>query len=615
METKICKKCGRENYVDMKFCSECGAPFSQKEDKEELIFCPECGTKNKKGESFCEECGAKLEEDEEEAVTPSEKPSKEKKLEEDKEEYVFCPECGTKNRATEKFCEECGSNLSEDQAEEEPKEETSITSQEDIIEEEGSPEEPKIEEMTEDPVEEDPEEYIFCSECGTKNKATEKFCEECGSNLSEDQAEEEPKEETSITSQEDIIEEETSPEESKIEEITEEQIEEDPEEYIFCPECGTKNKATEKFCEECGSNLSEDQVEEEYREKVSIPAQKDIIEEEVLPEEPKIEEITEEQDEEEPKERTNAKLEEKVEKTEENSKEEVISKVSEEKKILSEKQEASIPTKNREKSQKKSTSKKKSPLIIVVLILLIAIVGGIGYKTGIIDNLLSKKSDPKKEIKKDDWSDWTEKLPKDITEKNYTIEEKTQYASKTKKTKTSDKKSMKGWTLSDTENAAGDQTETVKGIEEIKKFEEKDDIKITNRENIKEKYTAILCGYYTTPKDKNRFYSPKTAKPYCEEDDSYSLTEESEEKNSGTYKVGDNYQDKSYTNSDGNTIYYKVIKVTPTEVKFTYQSSEGTVYHFYKWSSWSKYSDKKIVEDENTKVKTRTVYRYKSKTK
>ena len=64
MDTKKCPFCGKKNYIDMKFCSNCGKKFEEEEEVvEETMFCPNCGTKNKVGERYCSECGFDLEKD------------------------------------------------------------------------------------------------------------------------------------------------------------------------------------------------------------------------------------------------------------------------------------------------------------------------------------------------------------------------------------------------------------------------------------------------------------------------------------------------------------------------------------------------------------------------
>ncbi|MBI2851386.1 MAG: protein kinase [Chloroflexi bacterium] len=49
-----CPKCQTENPEGVKFCGECGRPFSAE------IACPKCGHKNPQGVKFCHECGQPL---------------------------------------------------------------------------------------------------------------------------------------------------------------------------------------------------------------------------------------------------------------------------------------------------------------------------------------------------------------------------------------------------------------------------------------------------------------------------------------------------------------------------------------------------------------------------
>ena len=66
----------------------------------------------------------------------------------------------------------------------------------------------------------------------------------------------------------------------------------------------------------------------------------------------------------------------------------------------------------------------------------------------------------------------------------------------------------------------------------------------------------------------------------------------------------------NHTNSDKEKIYYKIVQVINSKVKYTYKDNDS-LYHFYRYSDWSKYSDEKYNSDEMTEVKEATVYRYK----
>ena len=418
------------------------------------------------------------------------------------------------------------------------------------------------------------EETMFCPNCGTKNKVGERYCSECGFDLEKesDEDQEEPKEEQ--------------------DEQEEEEVE---EEIMFCPNCGTKNKVGERYCSECGFDLEEEpdeNQEEKQKEEEQEKHKKDKQAEKESKKKLKADKKA--QKEEKKKEQKERKENKKKEKEEKNSK----------KPIPMNKEEKKTPIKN----------KKRNKLPIVVIILLVVIVGTIvSYQSGLLDKYFSNTKEENTRIENNkEWSNWVEKLPKNVTKEKYEIEEKTQYSKKTKDTKVSTTKNLEGWTLYDTKESGEEKTIEVETAKEIKKFEDNDDIEIINKETILEKYEGVLCGYYNPKEGQNRFYTPNSEEPYCSEDDSYTLKDDSGEWPKGTYKVGDDLTHKAYTNSDGQKIYYKVIKVTPYKIKYTYKDSDSkTKYYYYKWSSWSKYQDKEIEENDETKVRTRTVYRYK----
>ncbi len=427
--------------------------------------------------------------------------------------------------------------------------------------------------------------WIYCPNCGNKNEEGEKFCAECGFNLEEEEESEDKKEEDTVESEDEAPEEK----EKKVK-------------WIYCPNCGNKNEEGEKFCAECGFNL-EEEVEDQEEE---------IKEEES--EDKKEEDIAESEDE-APEEK------EKPKKHHWNEQEENKSETKESKKLEKIANEKKLPTKKADKDKnKKKQPKKKSKKLLIIIILIVVVTAGLGisYKFGLLDSFLkdsnSKKDQSVTDKMEDGWSEWMTKLPENINEENYEIEEKNQYSKQTKKTKTSTSETLEGWTLYDTKSSDEEKTEEVETEKKIKAFESKEEIEIISKETILEKYEAVLCGYYNPTEGQNRFYTPNDQEPYCDKEDSYTLEDDDGEWPAGTYKVGDDFSHKAYTNSDGTKIYYKVIKVTPYKVKYTYKDSDSkTTYYFYKWTSWSKYQDEKIEEDENTKVRTRTVYRYKEK--
>ena len=58
-EARICPHCSAANSMTAKFCSQCGAPFTEPEPEAEPV-CPNCGEPLKGTEKFCSSCGAKL---------------------------------------------------------------------------------------------------------------------------------------------------------------------------------------------------------------------------------------------------------------------------------------------------------------------------------------------------------------------------------------------------------------------------------------------------------------------------------------------------------------------------------------------------------------------------
>lgn len=79
-----CPKCNAPNKHGTRFCCNCGASFSEINEK---IKCPNCSALNEPGARFCNNCGKSLEE-------------------------KIC-ECGMKIKAGDNFCSGCGRKVSE----------------------------------------------------------------------------------------------------------------------------------------------------------------------------------------------------------------------------------------------------------------------------------------------------------------------------------------------------------------------------------------------------------------------------------------------------------------------------------------------------------------------
>ena len=493
MRVKKCKKCGQDNYLDMKFCTACGNKF---------------------------------EDDDVDVKSDS------------NTNIVYCQNCGSKNSTDNKFCESCGAPLDE---------EVEDTTEEEIVQEDEESEATK--ENEEQEVLDTSIDIIYCQNCGSKNSANNKFCESCGAPLDE---------EVEDTTEEEIVQEDEESEATK--ENEEQEVFDTSIDIIYCQSCGSKNSTDNKFCESCGAHLDEE-VEDTTEESEITKEGKE--QEEVL---------------------DNKSL------TQENVSNDVKGKSS----LVKEQKR----DKRQNNSKKIKISKKQMKIILMIIVILAFSIFMLCFTI-----YQSKYS----------WSKWVSKLPTDVTDSKYVIEKKKQYSTKTKKTTTSSKETLKGWTLDKSNLPNAEELEKeVSTIEEIKKFESNKDVTINNKEVIEEQYEAVLCGYYNPNEISNRFYIPNDSKPYCNKDDSYTLTENIANQPKDTYKIGDDYKDKYYTNTDGNKIYYKIVSSTPVKVKYKYSNkTTDNLYHFYKWTTWSEYSDKEQKASSTVKVRERIVYRYK----
>jgi membrane protease subunit (stomatin/prohibitin family) len=120
--------------------------------------CPNCKTRNKGGNKFCENCGAPQPED-----VQFELPSEQKFVTAENQikaaeagADIHCPFCGTRNLATAKTCSQCGGDLTGG-----------------VVREAGRimqapPPQPKV---------------VKCPHCGNENPASNTVCSNCGSPL------------------------------------------------------------------------------------------------------------------------------------------------------------------------------------------------------------------------------------------------------------------------------------------------------------------------------------------------------------------------------------------------------------------------------------------------
>ncbi len=85
LPTVACTSCGKAIAADSRFCPQCGAKVTPKD--EGLVTCPKCGSTTPAGK-FCKECGAAL--------------------------ALICPNCKKELQSGSKFCAQCGYHLEEE---------------------------------------------------------------------------------------------------------------------------------------------------------------------------------------------------------------------------------------------------------------------------------------------------------------------------------------------------------------------------------------------------------------------------------------------------------------------------------------------------------------------
>lgn len=134
-----CQKCDALFYANARFCIKCGEPMSGKVEEVEApkIACHFCGAALELNDKVCPECG---------------KP-------------VVCPNCGNHLKSGVRFCNKCGTNVSE----------ITLTSPEAGYDEDLEDED---EEESEPPAK-----MIVCPDCGAQMSEIYTFCTICGTKL------------------------------------------------------------------------------------------------------------------------------------------------------------------------------------------------------------------------------------------------------------------------------------------------------------------------------------------------------------------------------------------------------------------------------------------------
>lgn len=260
----------------------------------------------------------------------------------------------------------------------------------------------------------------------------------------------------------------------------------------------------------------------------------------------------------------------------------------------------------------------------------------------------------------DNWSEWVEKLPRNITEDSHEIEEAMHYSFREKDIQSSTASEMSGYTFSHTSNEWGpygnwsDWTETPIAPSDSVNVETK--TQYSYRDGQQQSSVGAWSGWSTTPQEASTTRNDETKIQYrCRlryielrvsdkayiRDLGYSeWSEWTDEKKymsfiafispgDVVYKDAANehetrtlyrYQDIINTTTYGNWSgwsdqYVEASALREVQTRTLYRSAtrvQTQYYHFYKWSEWSDYSIQKVEANENREVRESVRYRYRS---
>ena len=198
--------------------------------------CKNCMTDVEEGTLFCPECGARMDQDSDKTVVlsdedemedepapapvPPVRPEKKaapqpeaSQPKEEKTDFVYCPNCGSKLESDAAFCGECGYNMKADQPKEPERAPEPV-----YTPPQPAPAKPQ-------PASDEPE-FSYCPNCGNRVEPDAAFCEFCGYNMKEETASSQPAPEP----------------------VQESNV-------IYCPNCGQKSDGSSMYCEACGARL------------------------------------------------------------------------------------------------------------------------------------------------------------------------------------------------------------------------------------------------------------------------------------------------------------------------------------------------------------------------
>lgn len=201
------------------------------------------------------------------------------------------------------------------------------------------------------------------------------------------------------------------------------------------------------------------------------------------------------------------------------------------------------------------------------------------------------------------WSDWVESLPAGVNYSNSNIETKTQYSYRTKETTTSTNTVLNGWTQNGIDSYTYSEWSGNKSTTSNVQPTDSDTVRVV-------KYIKIYRMYHydsqrdgITP-DKAGFYHSNIVEA---EDFEKKYTKTSRTINGVTVYEGPACGRDYHPNA---TIWF----LEKEDVQHIYQTrTKIPLYLYYRWSDWSAYSDSLTTANDNTEVRTRTLYRYKSK--
>ncbi|MBR5515726.1 MAG: hypothetical protein IKU52_05945, partial [Clostridia bacterium] len=206
------------------------------------------------------------------------------------------------------------------------------------------------------------------------------------------------------------------------------------------------------------------------------------------------------------------------------------------------------------------------------------------------------------------YSEWSEVYPEGIDPS--LIEEKTQYRYSIKETSSSTTSSnLEGWIPNGSTTSYGDWNNV--GWTATKPTET-NTLRITDTKTVTDKAAYTLYKYYRYVNSDGTFGATTYGYNGCYTYQSIELTYQLDWKSNagvdlyGSYVYNGNTYLKNVWIYNGSST---VAAVTHTE--WYYQTRpEIITYNFYRWSDYSNWQDEVIYEDDNTKVETRTVYRY-----